>query len=82
MKQLVLPVEAEPMESGGFFVRCHLLKGCHAQGATLPEALSNLQDAAELVLDYMRENNIPLPPELRAPTGVPLHEELLVNVAL
>jgi predicted RNase H-like HicB family nuclease len=81
MKQVVLPIDAELLDEGGFFVRCPLLKGCHAQGASLPEALSNLQDAAELVLAYMQERGLPLPPELReAPLGL-LHEELLVNVA-
>ncbi len=81
MAQWVLPVEGRQTESGQFFVQCLLLPGCHAEGATLAEALESLQDAAHLVLSYMREQHIPLPAGIRPASGATLHEELLVDVA-
>lgn len=46
-------------DQDGVFAYCPELKGCHTQGDTVEEALSNLREAAELYLETMK------PAELR-----------------
>ena len=43
----------------GVFAYCPELKGCHTQGQTVEEALTNLREAAELYLETLK------PAELR-----------------
>jgi predicted RNase H-like HicB family nuclease len=40
-------------DSDGVFAYCPELKGCHTQGDTVEEALSNLREAAELYLETL-----------------------------
>jgi len=39
------------------------LKGCHSQGETFEEALSNIEEAIELYNEDLLESNEPLPHE-------------------
>ncbi len=39
----------------GYDVHCNLLPGCHSQGDTLAEALSNIQDAIKTYLEMISE---------------------------
>jgi antitoxin HicB len=39
-------------EDGGFNASCPSLPGCHSQGDTVEEALSNIREAIELCLSY------------------------------
>ena len=41
----------EPQEEGGFAVRCVEIPGAISQGETREEALANIKEAIELVLD-------------------------------
>ena len=40
-------------EYNGYVVTCPSLQGCHSQGKTVEEALANIREAIELVLEDM-----------------------------
>ncbi|MFG0284523.1 MAG: type II toxin-antitoxin system HicB family antitoxin [Phycisphaerales bacterium JB039] len=40
-----------PQAEGGYFVEAPSLPGCYSQGETLEEALANIREAIELVLE-------------------------------
>lgn len=37
-------------DADGYFAYCPQLKGCHTQGQTLDETMTNIQEAVELYL--------------------------------
>jgi predicted RNase H-like HicB family nuclease len=43
----------EPQEEGGYTVRCLELPGAISQGETKEEALTNIKEAIELVLEFL-----------------------------
>ena len=49
------PVVIEQDEDGYFVADCPELQGCHAQGKTLEEAISNIRDAIKLHLKILKE---------------------------
>jgi len=53
MKVYDFKVLLEPDETGGYAVSCPALPGCHSQGDTIEEALSNIKEAIELCLEDM-----------------------------
>lgn len=46
---------------GGYVVVCPSLQGCYSQGKTVEEALSNIREAIELVLDDMESRGEAVP---------------------
>jgi predicted RNase H-like HicB family nuclease len=58
MKYKVI-LEAE--EEGGYSVHCPALPGCYSQGDTVPEALTNIQDAIELYIETLKDLRKPIP---------------------
>jgi predicted RNase H-like HicB family nuclease len=46
-----LPLIVERGQDGYYVVECPLLPGCYTQGKTLDEALRNIREAIELVLE-------------------------------
>jgi predicted RNase H-like HicB family nuclease len=62
MKKLVIPVEIEELEEGGYLAVCEAIQGCHAEGDTVGEALENLEDVARILLELRQEDGLP-PPE-------------------
>ena len=48
-------VVLEPQEEGGFTVQCVEIPGAISQGETREEALANIKEAIELVLEVQRE---------------------------
>ncbi len=59
-------VIVEPGEQAGYHVYVPALKGCHSYGETYEEALANIREAIELYLDVLREEGLPIPPDVRA----------------
>jgi len=55
-------VIVEPDEDG-YTVSCPSLPGCHSQGDTIDEALSNIREAIELYLEVLEEDGQPIPPD-------------------
>lgn len=45
----------EEEEDGGYSVHCPLLKGCHSQGKTREEAITNIREAIGLYLKTAHE---------------------------
>lgn len=67
-------VVLEPQEEGGFTVQCVEIPGAISQGETREEALANIKEAIELVIDVQRE-------ELYRRTSVARREISTVDVA-
>jgi len=57
-------VQIRREEEGGYAARCPSLPGCYSQGETRAEALANINEAIDLHLEVMRENNLGIPPGL------------------
>ncbi|MSP78579.1 MAG: type II toxin-antitoxin system HicB family antitoxin [Dehalococcoidia bacterium] len=53
----------EREDDGGYHAFCPSLKGCHTQGDTLEEALTNIHEAIESYLESLRKHGEPLPIE-------------------
>jgi len=51
-KKLTAVIE---QDDHGYFAFCPELKGCHTQGDTFEDALSNLREAVELYLETLSE---------------------------
>lgn len=47
------------VEDGGFNVSCPALPGCHSQGETMNEALTNIKNAIEGCLEVLNERARP-----------------------
>ncbi|MBN2153735.1 MAG: type II toxin-antitoxin system HicB family antitoxin [Candidatus Lokiarchaeota archaeon] len=54
-------VVIEQDEDGMFVGSVPALKGCHSQGDTLDELLSNMKEAIEAHLEYLKQNRSELP---------------------
>lgn len=81
MKKLVVPVEIEPLEEGGYLAICQAIQGCHAEGETIAEALDILEDVARTLLELRREDGLPLPEGLeQLEPGAVIKAQVVVTV--
>lgn len=55
------PVIIEKDEDGFFVADCPDLQGCHTQGRTLEEAITNIRDAIKLHLKISKEEKQDIP---------------------
>lgn len=46
-----LPVLVEKGEDGFYVVECPLFEGCYTQGRTIDEALKNIREVIEIILE-------------------------------
>jgi predicted RNase H-like HicB family nuclease len=53
-----LQVEIQPLEEGGYLAVCPQIEGCHAEGATIGEAIDNLQSVTQVIYDLCREKGL------------------------
>lgn len=53
-----LHVVVEPGEMGYFVASCVELRGCYSQGASVEEALKNISDAIQEMLEVMKEEGV------------------------
>ncbi|WP_334111063.1 type II toxin-antitoxin system HicB family antitoxin [Thermodesulfitimonas autotrophica] len=53
----------EREEDGGFHAFCPALPGCHTQGESLEETLTNIREAIQVYLESLKAHNEPLPVE-------------------
>lgn len=66
MSELILSIDIEPLEEGGYLAASDDLQGLVAQGRTIAEAMEIAQDVArELIKSYL-EHGDPLPPKTAA----------------
>ncbi len=56
-------VTLEEDEDGFIVASCPALPGCHSQGRDREEALTNIREAIEGVIESMRKHGEPLPSE-------------------
>ena len=53
-------VAIEPCGEGGYFGTCPALPGCHVQGETYEETLSELKEAIKaMIQDYLEDGEAP-----------------------
>lgn len=55
------PVIIEKDEDGYFVADCPDLQGCHTQGETLEEAITNIRDVIKLHLKILKEDKQDIP---------------------
>jgi len=60
-KSLVLDVEVEALDEGGFLASCPAIQGCHAEGNTVGESIENLEDVARTFLELFSKQDWPMP---------------------
>ena len=48
-------------EDGGFLTSCPDLSGCHSEGDTLEDAISNIKEAILCYLESLKKDNLPIP---------------------
>jgi len=54
-------VEIQRDEDGKYCVSCPVLPGCHSQGDTHEEAITNIKEAIELYLEDLEAHGDPFP---------------------
>lgn len=57
-KSIHLPVMIEQDEDGVFIVSCPVLKACHSYGKTIDDALNNLKEVIEMILEDKKPVNL------------------------
>jgi predicted RNase H-like HicB family nuclease len=57
-KGLTLPLFTEKDEDGFYVVECPVLEGCYAQGKTIDEALKNIREVIEMILEEKEAQEI------------------------
>jgi antitoxin HicB len=60
-KEYQFTIIIEPCEEGGFFAQCPAFQGCHVQGETYEETMSEMKLAIEAFIADYHEENEPLP---------------------
>lgn len=60
-KIYLFPITVEVCEEGGFFAKCPILQGCHAEGETYTEAIKNLQEVIKVHLKARKKYKDYLP---------------------
>jgi len=53
------PITIDRDEDGVWVISCPSIPGCHSQGGTREEAISNIREAIELCLEVRAERGIP-----------------------
>ena len=53
-----LPLFVEKDEDGFYVVECPLFEGCYTQGKTLDQALKNIREVIELILEEKESRKI------------------------
>ena len=78
---VVVEVEIEALEEGGFLAVGNGIQGCMAEGFTIAEALANLEDVAATLLQLRREGGLSMPQELESyRQDRPLTAELVMTL--
>jgi predicted RNase H-like HicB family nuclease len=81
-RRFVIPVVIEELDDGWYLAACPAIQGCHAEGATLSEAIDELQDVARVLLELQVEDGIALPEHLAQPADAWLRLRAEVPVTL
>jgi len=66
MDGILLNIQIEPLDEGGYLATSADLQGLIAQGRTVAETMEIAQDVARKLLEAYLEHGDPLPPKIRA----------------
>ncbi|MBM2812427.1 MAG: hypothetical protein HW416_3186 [Chloroflexi bacterium] len=82
-KAYLLPVEIEPLADGtGYLASCEEIQGCLAEGASVAEAIDNLEDVARILLELRVTDGLGIPDHLQeAPEGA-LHVQAQILISV
>ncbi len=64
MRQYKLPLTIEPLKEGGYLVTSPTVPGLLTDGETLEEALANVPDAVQTLIEAMQAKGASLPAAL------------------
>lgn len=56
-----LPIQIRAEEAGGYFARCTNWDACYAQGDTVDEALNEITQVAQALLELYQEEGLEIP---------------------
>lgn len=77
-----IPLCLLPQPEGGYTITSSLIPELISEGDTLSEALANMNDALQAVVELYEDLNRPLPPELLlASENGPIEFETLLSVS-
>ncbi|MEP6753977.1 MAG: type II toxin-antitoxin system HicB family antitoxin [Chthonomonadales bacterium] len=65
MSELMVKIEIEPLDEGGYLATSDVLEGLIAQGRTVAETLEIAQDVARKIVESYLEHGDPLPDALK-----------------
>ena len=71
MSELILAINIEPLEEGGYLATSDDLQGLIAQGRTMAETMEIAQDVARKLIESYLEHGDPLPAKIAAVMGQP-----------
>ena len=57
-KRKQLPILVQRDEDGCYIVECPVFEGCYAQGETLEEAMKNIREVIDLVLEEEKSQRV------------------------
>lgn len=66
MSEILLSIQIEPLEEGGYLATSDELQGLIAQGRTIAETMEIAQDVARKLIESCLEHGDPLPPKVTA----------------
>ena len=69
MSEILLNIQIEPLEEGGYLATSADLQGLIAQGRTVAETMEIAQDVARKLIESCLEHGDPLPPKILAAMG-------------
>ena len=52
------------LDDGGYVAHCPTLPGCHSQGDSREEAISNVRGAIEAYIGSLRKDGLPIPSDV------------------
>jgi len=64
MSEILLNIQIEPLEEGGYLATSEDLQGLIAQGRTVAETMGIAQDVARKLIESYLEHGDPLPPKV------------------
>ena len=68
-KEYRFMVVIEPCEEGGYFAMCPAFPGCHVEGETYEETLTEMRAAIDAFIEDYREEGEPIPDDDVVPTS-------------
>ena len=80
-KIYLFPITIELCEEGGFFAKCSVLQGCHAEGKTYAETIENIQDVIKIHIEARKKNNERIP-SINLNKNTPLSVNIKVPVGV